>query len=431
VKISNLVLCCGLVLLLVGCGSPKNDPEAHSHAKAVVSEVTELKRKAERNHTDLLSVHEYTKGNKYLMKAEQGLSSGRDSKTILENAELAKVQFLIALEQSGARRSSVPRILQARQSVLGAGVRNSDKLVGDLADIDDDLRSATKHFAKKLAPKKFSKFQKRYFSLEVDTVQFIELDAVKNRIKIAKKNKAGKRAPASLRMAKMDLSAAENLVAQSPRNPRVHKNSVSKAKDSSVLLAEVMKVILGAKGTPEKIALQIVSQNSTLGSLSDSIGNLESSLRDKEGELAKSSVMIRFQEAMDEAVLNFSDDEATVYQQGNKLIFRLKKINFSTGVAAIPPGSKPLLSKINEIIGRLGSETVVVEGHTDSVGTDYLNAKLSSDRAISVATYLTSLPGSYKVSYIGYGESRPIATNETSAGRATNRRVDLVVSAKR
>jgi outer membrane protein OmpA-like peptidoglycan-associated protein len=90
-----------------------------------------------------------------------------------------------------------------------------------------------------------------------------------------------------------------------------------------------------------------------------------------------------------------------------------------------------MLKKVNDIIRFVGAEIVAVEGHTDSVGADELNKKLSTKRAISVADYLASLAGGYKIGYIGYGESKPIATNETKEGRAINRRVDLVVTAKK
>ena len=71
------------------------------------------------------------------------------------------------------------------------------------------------------------------------------------------------------------------------------------------------------------------------------------------------------------------------------------------------------------------------QGHTDSVGASDLNLKLSTKRAVSVANYLAALGGGYKIGYIGYGESKPIASNETNVGRAINRRVDLVVTAKK
>ncbi len=76
--------------------------------------------------------------------------------------------------------------------------------------------------------------------------------------------------------------------------------------------------------------------------------------------------------------------------------------------------------------------TTVVEGHTDSVGTDAYNQGLSERRANAVRDVLVnqySIDGS-RVSSVGYGESRPVADNATSAGRAINRRVEAEVEAQ-
>ena len=70
---------------------------------------------------------------------------------------------------------------------------------------------------------------------------------------------------------------------------------------------------------------------------------------------------------------------------------------------------------------------VEISGHTDSVGSDSYNQKLSEDRAKSVYEYFIHEGGvsSKRLSYKGYGKTRPIATNETDAGRQQNRRVEL------
>ena len=69
--------------------------------------------------------------------------------------------------------------------------------------------------------------------------------------------------------------------------------------------------------------------------------------------------------------------------------------------------------------------TVVIEGHTDSVGSDQYNEVLSENRANAVVSTLIDLFGIDKerVSGVGYGEARPIASNETAMGRQQNRRV--------
>ena len=463
----QLILCYGLALTLSGCASTeKAEPVPMAELEAAVSEVAALMKEADVVQADLLSHDEYVKGSKYLAKARRSLSGFQQADYILEKSALGDAQFRLALNNAEARTPNAFRILEARHSALDAGLKSSKDLTDMLADVDEDLRDETDDFARALEPKEFSEFQKKYFALEVEAVQFRELDAVNGAIQKAVSQDAEDLAPESLRAAQLDVSEAENLIAQSPRNPRVHEDSVTWATESSVLLTDVMDVILNAPGTPEDIALKIVKQNRELAKLSENVGSLEqnlkstqSSLIEKEGalkqqtqelestrsnlqetesalllqnqELEKSSTQVRFQKAMDQAVQEFPDDEAEVYQQGSKLIFRLKKMNFATGSATIPAASKSMLKKVNDIIRFIGAEIVAVEGHTDSVGADKINKDLSTKRAISVADYLASLAGGYKIGYIGYGESRPIASNETKQGRAINRRVDLVVTAKK
>ncbi|MBK8323731.1 MAG: OmpA family protein [Betaproteobacteria bacterium] len=90
-----------------------------------------------------------------------------------------------------------------------------------------------------------------------------------------------------------------------------------------------------------------------------------------------------------------------------------------------PDGKK----RIDEALAKLQGvdvEMVIATGHTDSVGTDAYNQKLSERRAAAVKGYLVSkgIPAS-KITTIGKGESQPVATNKTAEGRQKNRRVDI------
>ena len=456
----NWVLCYGLVVMLFGCASAdKVELTSTDSLELAVAEVEGLMTAADIDQAELLSYKEYTNGSEYLAKAQRGLSRNYQVDYIQENTAKGKAQLQEALKNTRDRSANAIRILEARRSALDAGLRDSPVLVSALADVDDDVRDETDDFASSLDPVEFSEFQKEYFSLEVKAVQFRELDAVKKAIQKASREDAESLAPKSLRTALLDVSEAENLIAQSPRDSKVYQVILDLAVESSVFLTDVMDVISDAPGTPEDIASQIVEQNRELEALSANVGNLEqnlkttqSTLMEAEGslkstrsnllesesalvlqnqELEKSSRQVRFQYAMDQAVKEFPDKEASVYQQGSKLIFRLKKIKFASGSATIPAASKPMLSKINDIIKSVGAELVAVEGHTDSIGSAELNKVLSTKRAISVANYLAALAGGYKIGYLGYGESRPIASNETKEGRAINRRVDLVVTARK
>ncbi|HEX5628119.1 MAG TPA: OmpA family protein [Usitatibacteraceae bacterium] len=90
-----------------------------------------------------------------------------------------------------------------------------------------------------------------------------------------------------------------------------------------------------------------------------------------------------------------------------------------------PDGKKNIDDAMAKLAG-VDVEMVIATGHTDSVGTDAYNQKLSDRRAAAVKDYLVSkgIPAS-KITTIGKGESQPVATNKTAEGRQKNRRVDI------
>jgi len=104
----------------------------------------------------------------------------------------------------------------------------------------------------------------------------------------------------------------------------------------------------------------------------------------------------------------------------------VKTILFDTGKSTIKAQSAEVLGNIIDILKEYSNAKFSIEGHTDSVGSDALNMKLSKERASSVMNYLiTNGVASSRLSSEGYGESRPIDSNKTAAGRANNRRVEI------
>ncbi|MEJ2361130.1 MAG: OmpA family protein [Gammaproteobacteria bacterium] len=448
-----------IAVFMAGCANLRQAKlDAGNDPVKAVAEVSKIEMTAQQQQLDVLADKSYDQGHEYLADARQGLKDGDAKDEVVRNAAIAKAFFQNAEKIGRPRRSIAARILAARASALAAGARNNATMVEDLADIDDDLKSETKQFSRALSTDDFSDLQKRYLALEVKAVQYRELGAAKQAIARAKDENASNLAPKTLRNAELDYETGFNMIAQSPRSPDQYKKDVQVALASATQLVDVMNVIKGAPGTPENIAVQIVRQKRALGELNTNLGKLKAnlattrhSLHEKEGalkqtegalkqtqgtlksqqqQLAMASTQVKFQKAMDEARRTLPADDALVYQQGNKLVFRLKRMNFKSGNAIIPAASKPLLAKVDSIIRGLNVDNVVVQGHTDSIGTAESNKKLSTARATAVANYLYSLGGGYKLMYVGYGESRPIATNDTAEGRATNRRVDLVVSVK-
>ena len=107
-------------------------------------------------------------------------------------------------------------------------------------------------------------------------------------------------------------------------------------------------------------------------------------------------------------------------------VIRLRGVNFDFDRAEIRPASRPILDQAANRLRQCGSERLQVEGHTDSIGSDAYNQDLSERRARAVRDYLVSrgVTGS-RISSAGFGESRPIASNQTPEGRFLNRRVEV------
>ncbi len=102
-------------------------------------------------------------------------------------------------------------------------------------------------------------------------------------------------------------------------------------------------------------------------------------------------------------------------------------IRFDVGKASLRSESMGVLNEIYKMLSEHPDVAVSVEGHTDSDGDNDLNQTLSEDRAETVMKQLVSMGLSKdRLSYQGYGESKPVAPNDTPEGKASNRRVEFV-----
>jgi outer membrane protein OmpA-like peptidoglycan-associated protein len=111
------------------------------------------------------------------------------------------------------------------------------------------------------------------------------------------------------------------------------------------------------------------------------------------------------------------------------LIVNMSDVLFDSAMYSLRPAAREKLAKVAGVISGHPGLTLEVEGHTDSVGSDTYNQRLSEQRGAAVRDYLTGQgmsPGS--ITSIGLGEGQPVASNDTAAGRQQNRRVELVVS---
>jgi outer membrane protein OmpA-like peptidoglycan-associated protein len=121
--------------------------------------------------------------------------------------------------------------------------------------------------------------------------------------------------------------------------------------------------------------------------------------------------------------------EITNLQQTQRgLVISLSDILFDVGKSTLKPGSQASIQRIAVVLTQYPQHQILVEGHTDATGSDDFNLQLSRDRANSVRTALVA--GGVEAARIaaeGFGESRPVASNDNAAGRQQNRRVEIVI----
>jgi OOP family OmpA-OmpF porin len=105
----------------------------------------------------------------------------------------------------------------------------------------------------------------------------------------------------------------------------------------------------------------------------------------------------------------------------------INNLEFDLGKATIRPKSFPSLDRVAKLLTDKNF-SLKLAGHTDNTGSDALNLRLSKDRAESIKAYLVSKgANASRIEATGYGESQPIATNATAAGRQANRRVEFTL----
>ena len=126
----------------------------------------------------------------------------------------------------------------------------------------------------------------------------------------------------------------------------------------------------------------------------------------------------------------YSLNEAKVIYDGDNLVIRLYGLNFQSGKSVILPEYFSLLRKVKESIKEFPESHILLEGHTDSRGNPSTNKRLSEERAKAVREYVIANMeiSREQITAIGYGDTKPVASNKTSEGRELNRRIDIVIS---
>ena len=150
---------------------------------------------------------------------------------------------------------------------------------------------------------------------------------------------------------------------------------------------------------------------------------------------SQKDVMAKLKNSIGEALMNYNTDELNVHiKNGNVYVSLEEKLLFKSGSDVVDPKGKEALKSLAKVLNSTKDINVMIEGHTDNVPIKTKlyedNWDLSTARATSIVRILTKDYGfdSNRITASGKGKFHPVKTNETAAGRAANRRTEVILS---
>ncbi len=409
---------------MCGCGSRIQKAEIPPTANPT-EEIVNLEQDFNvgfKNHYNILANDDFRKSYTWLKEAKSDLADGRKSSEILDDVRYGRAYLNRAKATTESRVGKIENILEARQAAILAGAQSFPDTQETLRVVDDGLRKVSDSLDK-LMPNELAEIQAQYLDIELVAIKNDYLGKARTLVETSKSEGAKKVAPKTLNAAEVQIQNAESKIETNRNVPQSFRSAVQRATAQAQLLADVMDVSAQAgRAINEQTALRVIKQNREIGMLGRRITA-------QNRELAATTSELILQRALDSARAKFNDKEADVYQQDERLLLRLKSLGFASGSAVLTPQAFPTLNKVVVVAEDLGPADVLIEGHTDAVGSALVNSEISQKRAEAVASYLEQhgiKPEVMRV--IGYGFQKPIASNKSATGRAQNRRVDIVIT---
>jgi outer membrane protein OmpA-like peptidoglycan-associated protein len=431
---------------------------------------------AYKNQLNVLSPIWFAKAESSLNQAKKGLKKGEELSEIFNNIAEGQAQLQKAEEITKVTRTSLADLIKSRDLARKAGAA---KLGYDYTNAEQTFLSLTEAIEKgdlAYAERRKAGLAETFRSLEMRAIKDETLGEVRMLIERAKNNRIDKIAPQSFKFAQNKLSEADTFITQNPYDKEMMRQKANEALFMSQRMFQIADESEKFKEMkPEELTLGIekifyemtvklaapdmrnqpykIQVENILGSIdalqkdrqfmSDKVKTLQSEIENKNSQIAdlegktleqqivkeRLAAEKRFNELFIEVQNLFSPDEAEVYKKGESLVIRLRAIQFPVGKSVIMPENYPLISKIQQSIRTFGEPDVTIEGHTDSTGSNEVNEHLSQQRADSVRQYLLANKTlSYdRIVAVGYGSSKPLASNATEEGRAINRRIDVII----
>jgi outer membrane protein OmpA-like peptidoglycan-associated protein len=468
----------GLALLAAGQGYAQNELR-----DTFFKDADPAKAAADAANAELLAPRTYERGLKEYNDAEIALERGRNIEIVRSNASDAAALFTDAAKKARLAETALAQVMKSRQDAANARAPDlsSDLWQQAQRKFAEAIRLLERGDLKN-AKRRDIEATTLYREAELKSIKAQYLSETRRLLADADRARVGRYAPITLGRAKQLLADAERELSENrydtdlPRSLAQQANYeakhaiylseiVRKVRDKDLTVEQIvlqwedpMRQIAGVADVvpamadgPQKLTAELVAyfenQASELQALQQEKADNEIRIADMEEELnalderlggatAERAALIqrleaqaRVKQQFEQVEKLFTSEEARVFRQGDSVILRLVGLSFDSGASQIRPENFELLAKVEKAIDVFPRSELIIEGHTDSHGGDDLNQALSQSRAESVQQYMINamrIP-TYRLIATGYGETRPVASNETAAGRARNRRIDVVI----
>lgn len=468
----------GLVLLAAGQGYAQNELR-----NTFFKEADAAKAAADAADAKLLAPRTYERGMKEYSDAELSLQRGRNIEIVRSNASDATRYLKEAADKARLARTALAQVMKSRQDAANARAPDLSQDLWTQAQrkFAEAIRLMERGDLKN-AKRRDIEATTLYREAELVAIKAQYLSETRRLLADADRARVGRYAPITLGIAKQLLADAERELSENRYDTDLPRSLARRANyeaKHAIYLSEVVRKVRDKDLTAEQLVLQWEDPLRQIAGVADAqpdmatgpdnltaelvayFENQASELQALQQEKAESEVRIADMEeelrALDERLGGatteraalvqrleaqarvkqqfeqveklFGSEEARVFRQADTVILRLVGLSFDSGASQIKSENFDLLGKVEKAIDIFPRSELIIEGHTDSHGGDDLNQKLSQERAESVQQYMINamrIP-TYRLIATGYGETRPVASNETAAGRARNRRIDIVI----
>jgi len=213
-----------------------------------------------------------------------------------------------------------------------------------------------------------------------------------------------------------------------------YKNAIQKYEDERNKLVEIEERLTKKSNLIEGL-------NDDQKRKKEEIDSLQNSLLDKQKRLAQLENMIdknkedanKLKKVINDALKSFDNSELNVYIKDGKVYVAMEeKLLFNSGSATIDKRGQDAIIKLAKILENNTDTEILIEGHTDNVGKDKYNWKLSTERALSVVNIITENTNvkANRITASGRGMHKPVAENTNDAGKQKNRRIEIILVPK-